>query len=374
MGYFTHMEWSLLPHSKTSRNLLAAFALATLGPGLTLGLSDDVRHIFNQYSSTPVNQREIITYKASQRDFGAIIAAPYILRTGQVPEYADLSIRKYNYGNFEVEWGKYDAFTRAFARIEDKATELIKKDEVLQQLVGKPEWTKEDRLQWDRHVYGAAMQAFAEVPALNKYRSAVVDTPDIDAPVRYENGKLITTPQVLEKSRYKTPLSLNDLSGDIEEKTYKSYKMELDCKEMTILRTCLLQKIADKLLSPEQRPVYYCVFGDAVFGSENEDSPVAHAFGVSQKDGVILSVIDPANGDNSFASLPFAPSWEKFCQGAPLVSSSNTHEVYGLRVTAEDAANARQDWIVARTMADAELRSPPGLTPPILSIPGMPLP
>jgi hypothetical protein len=228
----------------------------------------------------------------------------YILRTGSIP------MSDFGFYNDSIDWTKDDAFTRALKAIEAKAREKIGASAALQALLKKDAWSRDDRALWEKeasNIIGAEVWA---VPGLDAYRT---------------HDKILGH-------------ALNALSRDIER---HSKDCEFDCKGMSFIRGCLLQKIENSLLPVSAPPRdfrramdYFVIAGGVCFSDENKTG--GHTFIFTPAGNIIESTRKAGRDDYKTSATPH--SFEAFVRGRPFVSTEN--DVYGGYWTDHEAARA----------------------------------
>jgi hypothetical protein len=301
--------------SKTSKRTILSLLLA-IPPVFAFSHGDDLRHSFNQISQAgiPLEKRDVLTHRDPSGNYSAVISGEYISRTGSVPIYAPFSPGNMRTGNMDIDWNSDDAFTQAFRLMEEKAAVKIDANADLQALRHKENWTAKDCAAWNRVVGDIVACVVQETPGLDRYRT------DTD-----HNG----TP----RTRH-----LNDLGGDIRK---HSCAGEFDCEGMSIVKIALLERVADRFQTADQRTNYFYVSGMGEI-SRFEDAPGGHAFIIAEKDGQIACVIEATEQRDPYHELAAPVSFADFVAGKRIVCR-DSGGVYGFEFTHAQAERDRVD-------------------------------
>lgn len=274
-----------------------------------VGLGDDIREVFNEAANAdkPTHEWNINTEKV-KGDWGAVISADYILRTGRVPAYAPLSPAGISIGNYYIDWDADDSYIETFRRVEDNVRENIRGNAELQRLIEKESWTDADQKRWDR-IVSAYVQEIDEQPGLNEYRTFGLE--DYDP--------------------FQLSRRINDLSSDIDNGTQE---VEYDCEAMSITELALMQSMANEFLSDEQRPLYYYVSGEIY--QHGDDDIGEHAFGISVSPRTlnVLAVIEGTSRYVSYKEARGEITYDEFVAGG--LMEFGYRSTYGINVTEED--------------------------------------
>jgi hypothetical protein len=253
----------------------------------------------------PLSERDIVALHQPNLFGVRAVNLNYVLRTGKIP------MSDFGFYNDSIDWGRNDSFIRALRGIGQKACEKIGQSQALQDLLKKDHWTRGDRECWEENICCIAGQEMFAVPGLGKYRS---------------HNELFGHP-------------LNALSTDIDHDTQIR---EFDCKGMSFVRGCVIQRIEDSLLPAGGPPGafkramnYFVIAGGVCFSDENKTG--GHTFIFTPAGNIIESTEKPARGTGykkSSAPLSFAD----FVAGKPLVTARG--DVYGGYLTDKNAARA----------------------------------
>lgn len=303
----------LYPQKNFVKRMLRAAVIGMM-PIIPLIFAEDVREVFNEAANYDKEPHEmVLNTEKVDGQYAAVISAQYILETGRVPSYAPLSGASFFIGNYHIDWESDDSYTQAIETVTADVIERIERSPTLRNLVEKESWTDEDQQTWDRLVL-SYIQAVNTVPGLDRYRTQGDDED--------ENNLL-------------RPLRLNELSKDMDNGTYN---IEFDCEAMTLTELMIIQKVANQILSDEQRPLYFYSTGEI----EQGDNEVGrHAFGlsVSPRTQMVLGVIEGTSTFLSYAQAHEDISFEDYVEGEPAMYGFGS--VYGMGLTQDDIDRLR---------------------------------
>lgn len=260
-----------------------------------------IKSVFgSSHDNVPLHERDIIEIAPAKWDDDMpelfdprVINFQHILATGAIPirspddlgnPYAlgpDQKNDSPGMANQHIDWESEDAFTRALDQVKQATFDRIAQDPQLQELLQKPEWGREDRVEWEREVSAIVSQEMHKIPGLDKYRLAGESEGDLTADYRATR--------------------LNDLATDIENGTAT---IEHDCETMSIFEGIILQQ-ADNHLLPETAPEDDYKVGSNYFYTSGyikwnvEDGIGGHAFIVSSATGNMIEGTDRPPSSNS---------------------------------------------------------------------------
>ncbi|MBI1300226.1 MAG: hypothetical protein GC137_01075 [Alphaproteobacteria bacterium] len=239
----------------------------------------------------------------------------YVLENSEIPYFYVAN------NSIAVDLNKDDAFTRALRTIEKNVDNDIEYSKDIQDLLAKDVWDRQDRVEWERFISEAVSKHLAETPGLESYRHK-----DFDDSTFY-NSSVETSANSLIPAKPKKPLSLNDLSYDVE--TGKNVH-EFHCKMMAVTEGIVLQRIENKHICLNEgdlsecnwknRGNYFLVPGKLF----NWDSPGGHCFIVSGLTGnVIEATVGPKHTTSSYMeSHDENNSFQSFIDGKTFITSS----------------------------------------------------
>ncbi len=223
-----------------------------------------------------------------------------------------------------VDWGKDDAFMGTYRTLLTNLANRIPDTPELQTLLSKEIWTKKDRQNWEKNLLLLVATEIEKIPGLDKYRNHRIPNKD---------G---------EYASFQS-LSLNNVSHDIEQKTYK---YEFDCRGQSVIKGCLMQTLENRYLrdgtNEYKRPLaYYYITAR----SNHEKSPNEiqyHAFILSPLGAVIEGTLASTQPISHQYIMPLDPHYnlQSFLEGVPVAFS--TVVTYGSKITADSANNARK--------------------------------
>jgi hypothetical protein len=228
-----------------------------------------------------------------------------------VPIHAVFSPGNLFPGNLDIDFNKNDEFTKSFQSMEQRTESEIDARPDLQALKNKASWTDADRRHWDSAVGDIIAGIVRTTPGLDMYRTETGDHP-------------------VPRTRH-----LNDISQDIKDGTHKK---EFDCEGMSIVKIVLLQRMADRNLSPDQKSSYFYVSGMGEFGVY-EDSPGGHAFIVTEKNGMVTGIIEATDDFDAYRRPAENLSFADFVNGREIVTREGS--VYGFDFSHEKANQDR---------------------------------
>jgi hypothetical protein len=248
--------------SEKKEHIWGDFNLAANGkPSDGIPFSD--RNIINM-------QREDFTYGAfpfekSEQLGSRAVNFQYILMTGVIPSTYWNRESKISDHNQMINFDSDDAFTRSLDKIQTESQKRILADSQLSGLLEKKEWSREDRVLWEKKTSKIVSDEVDKIKGLDTYR--------------LEDGK-----------GTRRAIRLNDLAADIENDTKT---IEFDCESMSAVEGVTLQRLENKFL-PEDAPQndykkqsnYFRAGGSAVFNAG--DKPGGHAFIVSSATGNVI--------------------------------------------------------------------------------------
>ena len=237
----------------------------------------------------------ITSHKFSEGNDGRLINFQYILETGRLPcrplfgsislangmsYIADVFLQRAT-RNQHIKWSSDDAFIRALTDIREKSAARIEDSLVLQALLQKDRWGKDDRVMWERNVSWITAEEVDRVPGLGEYRTISCIAGD--------------------KLPKKRPVRLNALSSDIEKDVTD---IEFNCESMAAVEGVILQQMDNVFLPSESEEGdfkvisnYFYVVGGADFGSGIRGG---HAFIQSSATGSIIEATNKDPSDHYF--------------------------------------------------------------------------
>jgi hypothetical protein len=297
--------------SKWSKRLILGLALCVPVTGI-LGYGDDLRIAFNNVAerNVPLENRDLISFRETNGDHAALISAEYISKTGDISRHAWFSLVNLKVGNMTINWKADDAFTRAFRGMEDKIAGQIQASPALMTLKGKAGWTMADYQAWDEGVANIVAGIADHTPGLDQYRT---DT----------DGKF---PQLRD---------FNKLGNDIANGTHTQ---AYDCKQMSVVKGVLQERMAERFLSPAQRSRYFVVFGENEF-SRFDEKPGDHTYVVAEKNNRVMGVIEGTEDQDVYHPLAKPYNFSDFAAGQALVTKAGG--VYGFAFTHAEADQMR---------------------------------
>lgn len=160
----------------------------------------------------------------------------HVLETGRIPMSTQIGTGRRDQ-TMRVDWGRDDAFTRAFHDIEDRVARRVQQ-ECAGLLDKKESWTPEQRKQWEENLSKIVSDEVAKTKGLETYRTI-------------ENGR----------QSAKGIKSLNDLSSDIQNGTHTK---RFDCLIQSVMEGCLNQKMENRFLG-EKAKSYFLAGGGVSF-------------------------------------------------------------------------------------------------------------
>lgn len=203
--------------------------------------------------------------------------------------------------NLKIDLNADDALNEAIDRMASGTASRIQSDRQLQNLLAKDQWTREDRVEWERKTSEIVSDELDKIPGLNKYRN--------------ENDN----EGVVRSSK------LNALSEDIENGTEK---FEFDCEMMSIVEGVVLQAVENHFLPADDgrgenaykvASSYFYTRGDfASVTSENLDQMQSHAFIMSSATGNVIEATEnkvTGSGRSYQQANEKDYSFEKFVNG-----------------------------------------------------------
>lgn len=256
-----------------------------------------------------------------------------ILETGEVPSAGGI----YAGNNQSIDWSSDDAYTRAIEQITKASQQRIAEDPATRALLEKPEWTREDRVEWERHTSEIVSDEMAKIPGLADYRiepaTSMVNEQKKDPLAEFATAKERIT-------------GVNGLAADIEA---NAGNIEFDCETMSITEGVVLQQIEDNMLpqaaavegSMKQSSAYYYATGMVTFLDDENPAPGGHAFIVSSATGnIVESTARPDNMQFAYQEMQPGYSFEDFIGGR---MGMNPDTLYMTTITPEVSAQAQVD-------------------------------
>lgn len=304
------------PYLYPQKNFLKRMARAVvigLLPIIPVFYAEDIREAFNEAANYDKEPHEmVLNTEEVDGQYAAVISVPYILETGRVPAYAPFSGAELLIGNYYIDWDSDDSYLNAIDNVTADVIERAQRSPTLQRLLEKESWTDTDQQQWDALVL-SYVQAINVVPGLDRYRTQGDEN---------ENQLL-------------RPLRLNELSEDMDNGTYN---IEFDCEAMTLTELVIMQKVANELLSDEQRPLYFYSTGEI----EQGDNDIGrHAFGlsVSPRTQKVLGIVEGTASFLSYAQPHEEILFEDYVEGEPAMYGFGS--IYGMGLTQDDIDRLR---------------------------------
>lgn len=287
----------------------------------------------------------------------------HILETGEVPIVRGDSQRDFGTPSIHVDWQSDDAYTRAVQSIHDNTLARIEADPTLTELLAKPEWDRNDRMQWENSLSTIVSEETDKVPGLDRYRTTIdPEFPD-DA-----SNPAVQDPQ---KAAQEATLRINDLSSDIES---GSGRYEYDCDIMAVTEGSVMQRIEDSVLpqtpdapdSMKYAAPYYLGSGQlsSIDPEAMEATSGYHAFIVSSATGSIIEATsDPSEGQTPYMEAESHYDFQDFASGAPFIDADSVvYATYPMRYGsyAPDAVRGMVDEL--KSNMDSRLQDLKGAT------------
>ena len=228
------------------------------------------------------------------------------------------------YGNDQyIDWNSDDTFTRAMTTIRQNTYARIEASDVLQGLLNKESWSREDRVIWEREVAEIVNDEHKAIPGLRAYRN--------------------TSDRELYPETQERVVRLNDLSADMENGTRR---LEHDCETHAKLEGIILQQVDNHFLpdmAPDedykQRSGYFYVVGRVNF-SPTQTGSGSHAYLVSSATTNVLE------GTNTLAGYTYKEntnpnmSFKDFIDGGIIINTDGTMYT-GYHYSREDLLQVR---------------------------------
>jgi hypothetical protein len=251
-----------------------------------------------------------------------------VLETGNIPTSSGIGAMRSGWGPQHIDWDSDDAFTQALDQIKENTASRIQQSAELQELLEKDQWTREDRVAWEREVSTIVSEEHNNISGLDNYRNVSNSSQYPDVERRVTN--------------------LNDLSYDIENNTQT---LEHDCETNSIVEGVVLQQIDVEFL-PDASEVgdykeasnYFFVRGGVSF-DQSDTSTLYHAYVVSSGTGNVIEATNDPDKNSSSQYLESSRddySFEAFIRG-DVATFNNSEYAYGGDLKAEDLIQARID-------------------------------
>lgn len=283
--------------------------------------------IFDAARGVPYSERAILEIapglwddSAPQEYDGAVVNMQEFVATGHAPEgYRSGYLDQY------IDLQADDNYTRALQTVEDNVSQRIEDSPEMQGLLSKDEWSRQDRVLWEKNVSNYLSEAHAKVQGLESYRNNS----------SHDEGRYMETTERATR--------LNDLSSDMENGTQI---IEHDCESMSRFEGHVLQKIDNKFL-PEDAPDgdfkkssnYFYALGNTNFQMGNNGG--MHAYIVSS---ATMNVIEATqvSGNPYKENINPDMSFEDFVGGEMIIN--NDGSIYsGRQHTLDDFTRVRFD-------------------------------
>lgn len=243
-------------------------------------------------------QKQTLEFDPANRD--RLIRFRHIIETGKIALYPE-ELTDYSSMNLSVDLDKNDAYTQALDRVLDAVLEETNQSAVIQNLLSKQHWDKNDRVEWEKNLAKIVSEQAFTIEAFQEYRSDFDFSRDDIIRLRYLNG----------------------LSEDIES-PIKKY--EFDCEQMAATEGIILQKAEDTILGAESDGYksngdYYYASGKKMYHFSQRKG--GHAFIISSITGnIIEATSNPVNAKANKAT-PENENYTAYHEASPLSPSQN---------------------------------------------------
>ena len=281
---------------------------------LNMPIHIEPQHIIDEIKKDPVGEiSEIIAAPLAGNSASNFQA---ILRTGNANSDRIFGIIPAQ-GSLSVDFAAKDSLTTSLNKIRRIATERLESDSFIQELLTKPVWTKQDRIDWESVLSNIVTREAHKIAGLKTYRADIAFPGYSVAP--YSN-------------------KLNDLSYDI---THDTKHFAYQCAQQAFLEGIVMQQIENKLLPKEDvgnnykhRSNYFYMTGDVDFAGS--DGIGRHAFIMSSVTG---GLTESTLSLNSYSSPKPGMSFERFVRGDAFLTDDGS--VYGSNLSIGQVEEAR---------------------------------
>jgi len=238
---------------------------------------------------------------------GRAINFQYILHTGDIPSNFDANLNKLGFSQW-IDFSADDPFNRALNTIQIQSQKRIEANNELSALLNKDQWSREDRLLWEKKTSHIISEEVEKFKGFKKYRKET----DGNGVVR--------------------AIRLNDLSLDL---AHGTENIEFDCESMSAVKGVTLQRIENTLLPQhttqnnyKHASNYFYISGNVSFNRIDGEKEISgHAYIVSSASG---AVIEPTAKPENSLKTPLDPNYtfSNFVEGK-LVPFGNDWDYYG---------------------------------------------
>lgn len=191
----------------------------------------------------------------------SLISFSAIERTGRVPVNGFMGWLTGH--DLKVDLNSDDAYTQALGQMIMQAERKLRADSGVGQLLAKPEWSKDDRVAWERSLAQTVMEEMRAVPGLDSYRTSSADF----------------KPPSQSFDVVRDPL-VNRVAQDMTSGTTPKY--EFDCEQMSLTMGLAMHFVENRMLPQAPTP-------ETLRGIHNYFYTVGYSHRLPQSDTVVTA-------------------------------------------------------------------------------------